>query len=54
MKAVEPVPGLEKGILQHVVGIFMREHDTTYLPIQLFTVLSHYSLKGTPLCLWIQ
>jgi len=32
----------------------MGKHDTTYLPIQLFTVLAHHSLEGAALRLRLQ
>ena len=53
MKTGQTVPGLQKGVLEHIVGILMGEHDTSDLPVELFTILTHNLLKGTSLCLWI-
>ena len=53
MKTGQTVPGLQKGVLEHIVGILMGEHDPTDLPVELLTILTHDLFKGTSLCLWI-
>lgn len=50
MKTTETVPGFQECILEHIIGILMREHNPTDLPIQLFAILTHNLLEGTPLC----
>ena len=49
MKGVECVPRLEECVLQHVIGIFMGEHDATNLPIKLLAILTYKCLEPSPL-----
>ena len=35
------LPGLEKGLLEQVVSIFMAVHKTADVPVQLLAVLAH-------------
>lgn len=53
MKVAKTIPGFEKSVLEHIIGILMREYNPTDLPIQLFAILTHYPFEGTSLCLRI-
>lgn len=54
MKSAETVPRLDKGILQHIIGIVMGKDNTSYLPIQLFAVLAHHQFESPALGIGIQ
>ena len=45
-EGVDIGPGLEEGVLKHVVGIVVEIDDTADLPVQLLAVLAHHTLKG--------
>lgn len=44
-EVVDVEPCLDKGILEQVVGIFMREYHASDLPVQLFAVFLHNLLE---------
>ena len=47
---VDVLPCLEEYVLKHVVGVFVYENNTSYLPIQLFAVLGHHLLECPASC----
>ena len=49
MEAVEMRPSLDEHVLHHVIGIFVGQHDTTHLPIQLFAVFAHHPFESPTL-----
>ena len=53
METAQTIPCLQESVLEHIVGIVMREHNATDLPIELLAILTHNLLKGTTLGLWI-
>lgn len=53
MKITQSIPSFQESVLEHIVGIVMRKHNTANLPIELLAILTHNLLKGTTLGLWI-
>ena len=53
METAQTIPCLEESVLEHIVGIVMREYNATDLPIELLAILTHNLLKGTTLGLWV-
>ena len=53
METAQTIPCLQESVLEHIVGIVMREYNATDLPIELLAILTHNLLKGTTLGLWI-
>ena len=53
VKITQSIPSFQESVLEHIVGIVMREHNATNLPIELLAILTHNLLKGTTLGLWI-
>ena len=54
MKRTKAVPRLDKGILQHIIGIFVGKDNASHLLIQLFAVLAHHHLKSPTLGIGIR
>ena len=46
---VQVGPGLDERVLQQVVGIVVRNHHASYLPVQLFAVGLHNPFERFPL-----
>ena len=40
-KLPQPLPNLDKGILQHIIAIFMPYHDFTDMPVKPLAILSY-------------
>ena len=49
LKGGQRIPGLEEGVLKHVVGIVVIKHHPTDHPIQAFAVLTDHRLKSLTL-----
>ena len=53
VKITQSIPSFQESVLKYIIGIIMREHNATNLPIELLAILTHNLLKGTTLGLWI-
>ena len=53
MKITQSIPSFQESVLKYIIGIVMREHNATDLPIELLAILTHNLLKGTTLGLWV-
>ncbi len=53
VKITQSIPSFQESVLKYIIGIVMREHNATNLPIELLAILTHNLLKGTTLGLWI-
>lgn len=53
VKITQSIPSFQESVLKYIIGIIMREHNATDLPIELLAILTHNLLKGTTLGLWI-
>lgn len=53
VKITQSIPSFQESVLKYIIGIIMREHNATNLPIELLAILTHNLLKGTTLGLWV-